>query len=205
MARVFAQLKETQGAMTRVFEILDAKPEICDSSDPMILSEIQGNIRFDHVQFAYDSRHEVLSSISFEIQAGERVALVGPTGAGKTTMINLLHRFYDPTAGTIFIDEHDLRTIQLESFYRQIALVPQETVLFGDTIFENIRYGRSEASEEEVYAASQGANAHEFIQALPDGYQTLVGEKGSQSFGRATTTDCHCSCVLKKCSNFNHG
>ena len=178
VARVFAQLKETQGAMTRVFEILDAKPEICDPPDPILLVDIQGNVRFDQVQFAYDSRQDVLSSVSFEIQPGERVAIVGPTGAGKTTLINLLHRFYDPTNGSIFVDGHDLRTVGLESLYGQIALVPQETILFGDTILENIRYGRSAASEEEVYAASEGANAHEFIQALPDGYQTLVGEKG---------------------------
>ncbi len=178
VARVFAQVKEMQGAMARVFEILDATPEVCDQPDPITLPEIQGHIRFDRVQFAYDSRQEVLASVSFEIGAGERVALVGPTGAGKTTIINLLHRFYDPTSGTIFVDDYDLRTVQLDSFYRQISLVPQETVLFGDTILENIRYGRSEASEEEVYAASQGANAHEFIGSLPDGYQTVVGEKG---------------------------
>ena len=178
VARVFAQVKETQGAMTRVFEILDAQPEISDSSDMTVLPKIQGHVQFDRVEFAYDPRHRVLSSVSFDIQPGERVAFVGPTGAGKTTVINLLHRFYDPTAGKICIDGYDLRSVQLDSFYRQIALVPQETVLFGDTILENIRYGRSEASNEEVYAASQGANAHEFILSLPDGYETLVGEKG---------------------------
>ena len=178
VARVFAQLKETQGAMTRVFEILDAQPEIFDDPEAKTLPEIQGHVWFDQVKFAYDPRQEVLDSVSFEIQAGERVAIVGPTGAGKTTIINLLHRFYDPTAGTVFIDGYDLRTVRVDSLYRQIALVPQETILFGDTILENIRYGRSDATEEEICAASQGANAHEFILSFPDGYQTLIGEKG---------------------------
>ncbi|WP_447969461.1 ABC transporter ATP-binding protein [Nitrospira sp. M1] len=178
VARVFAQLKESQGAMARVFEILDAQPEIYDVPEAITLPEVQGSIRFDQVRFAYDPRQEVLSSVTFEVQPGERVAVVGPTGAGKTTIINLLHRFYDPTAGAVFVDGYDLRAVRLDSFYRQIALVPQESILFGDTILENIRYGRSEASEEEVHAASQGAHAHEFILSLPDGYQTLVGEKG---------------------------
>lgn len=178
VARVFAQLKESQGAMARVFEILDAQPEIYDVPEAITLPEIQGCIRFEQVRFSYDPRQEVLSSVTFEVQPGERVAVVGPTGAGKTTIINLLHRFYDPTAGAVFVDGYDLRSVRLDSFYRQIALVPQENILFGDTILENIRYGRSEASEDEVYAASLGAHAHEFILSLPDGYQTLVGEKG---------------------------
>ena len=177
-ARLFAQIKETQGAMARVFEMLDAQPEIHDLPNAVDLPRIRGQIRFERVRFAYDPRHQVLSSVSFEVQAGERIALVGPTGSGKTTIVNLLHRFYDPTEGTIFIDGYDLKTLRLQTLYRQIALVPQETVLFGDTILENIRYGRSDATDEEVFKASDGANAHEFIQTLPDGYQTMVGEKG---------------------------
>jgi subfamily B ATP-binding cassette protein MsbA len=177
-ARLFAQIKETQGAMTRVFELLDSQPEIRNVPNASILSHIEGAIQFDRVGFAYDPRHPVLSSVSFTVQPGERIALVGPTGSGKTTIINLLHRFYDPTVGTVYIDGQDLRTLHLESYYSQIGLVPQETILFGDTIMENIRYGRAGASEKEVLGASEGANAHEFIQTLPDGYQTLVGEKG---------------------------
>ena len=177
-ARLFAQIKETQGAMTRVFELLDAQPEIRDLPDAIDLPRIQGHIQFESVGFAYDPRHQILSSVSFEAHAGGRIALVGPTGSGKTTIVNLLHRFYDPTEGAILIDGHDIRSLRLETLYKQIALVPQETVLFGDTILENIRYGRADATEEEVLQASEGANAHEFIQALPDGYQTLVGEKG---------------------------
>jgi subfamily B ATP-binding cassette protein MsbA len=177
-ARLFAQIKETQGAMTRVFEMLDSEPEIRNVPNASILSHLEGAIHFDQVGFAYDPRHPVLSSVSFTVQPGERIALVGPTGSGKTTIINLLHRFYDPTVGTVYIDGRDLRTLHLESYYSQIGLVPQETILFGDTIMENIRYGRAGASDAEVLVASEGANAHEFIQTLPDGYQTLVGEKG---------------------------
>ncbi len=177
-ARIFTQVKEVQGAMTRVFELLDTPLDIQDSPNAQVLHPIQGAVRFEGVQFAYDGREPVLESVSFSIEAGECVALVGPTGAGKTTIINLLHRFYDPTKGKVFIDGHDITSIQLDSLYHQLALVPQETHLFGGTINENIRYGCWNASEAEVRKASERANAHEFIQALPEGYETLLGEKG---------------------------
>lgn len=177
-ARIFSQVKEVQGAMTRVFELLDTPLEIQDSPNPKIIQSVKGRLQFDQVSFAYEGRSPVLESVSFSVEAGEMVALVGPTGAGKTTIINLLHRFYDPTGGRILIDGHDLRTLHLESFYRQLALVPQETVLFGGTIGDNVRYGRWEASEEAIMDACRRAHAHEFIQALPDGYQTVLGEKG---------------------------
>ncbi len=177
-ARLFSQIKEAQGAMQRVFEILDTQPEVTDHPQAVVLPPIQGHVKFSHVSFAYDPRQPVLSDLSFEIQPGELVALVGPTGAGKSTIANLLHRLYDPTEGRIFLDGLDLREVTLNSLYRQIALVPQETILFGETIFENIRYGRESASEEDVIQASQAANAHDFITALPDGYQTILGEKG---------------------------
>ena len=177
-ARLFSQVKEAQGAMHRVFEILDTKPEVTDHPQAVELPTVQGHVTFSHVSFAYDPRQPVLSDLSFEIQPGELVALVGPTGAGKTTIANLLHRFYDPTDGNIYLDGLDLRQVTLDSLYRQIALVPQETILFGETIFENIRYGRETASEADVIQASQAANAHDFIIGLPDGYQTILGEKG---------------------------
>ncbi len=177
-ARVFAQIKEAQGAMQRVFEILDTVPEIADASGAVELPPVQGRIRAEGLGFSYDPRQPVLTDVSFEAKPGEMIAIVGPTGSGKTTIINLLHRFYDPTAGRLTVDGHDLRQVRLDSLYRQIALVPQETILFGGTIRDNIRYGRESATEDEVVAASRAAHAHEFIVGFPDQYDTVVGEKG---------------------------
>jgi ATP-binding cassette, subfamily B, bacterial MsbA len=177
-ARVFAQIREAQGATQRVFEILDTGSEVSDSPTATTLSSVSGHIRAEHIGFAYDPRQPVLMDISFEAKPGELVAIVGPTGAGKTTVMNLLHRFYDPTEGHITIDGHDLRQVTMDSWYRQIALVPQETILFGGTILDNIRYGNEKASHEEVVAASRAAHAHDFIMSFPDQYQTIVGEKG---------------------------
>ena len=177
-ARLFAQIKEAQGATQRVFEILDTGAEVSDSPTATTLSPVSGHIRAEHIGFAYDLRQPVLMDVSFEAKPGELVAIVGPTGAGKTTMMNLLHRFYDPTEGHITIDGHELRHVTMDSWYRQIALVPQETILFGGTILDNIRYGDEKASQEEVVAASRAAHAHDFIMSFPDQYQTIVGEKG---------------------------
>ncbi len=177
-ARVFAQVREAQGATERVFEILDQRPEVSDSPEATVLTTVSGYIRVEHVSFAYDPRQPVLTDVSFEAKPGELVAIVGPTGAGKTTAINLIHRFYDPTEGRITIDGHDLRHVTLESWYRQIALVPQETILFGGTILDNIRYGNRDATEEAVQEASRAAHAHDFIMNFPDRYHTVVGEKG---------------------------
>ncbi|NOU09864.1 MAG: ABC transporter ATP-binding protein, partial [Nitrospira sp.] len=177
-ARIFTQLKEAQGAMQRVFEILDAQPEIADQPTAQSLSTVEGHVRVERVSFGYDPQHPVLFDLSFEAKPGELVAFVGPTGAGKTTMMNLLHRFYDPIEGRLTIDGKDLRDVTLESWYQQVALVPQETILFGGTILDNIRYGKRDADEAAVSEASKAAHAHDFILALPDGYQTLVGEKG---------------------------
>ena len=177
-ARVFAQIREAQGATQRVFEILDTRSEVSDSPTATTLSSVSGHIRAEHVGFAYDPRQPVLMDVSFEAKPGELVAIVGPTGAGKTTVMNLLHRFYDPTEGHITIDGQDLRQVTMDSWYRQIALVPQETILFGGTILDNIRYGDEKATQEEVMAASRAAHAHDFIMSFPDQYQTIVGEKG---------------------------
>jgi subfamily B ATP-binding cassette protein MsbA len=177
-ARVFAQIREAQGATQRVFEILDTRSEVSDSPTAVSLSSVSGHIQAEHISFAYDPRQPVLTDVSFEAKPGELVAIVGPTGAGKTTVMNLLHRFYDPTEGRITIDGQDLRQVTMESWYRQIALVPQETILFGGTILDNIRYGNREATEENVTAASRAAHAHDFIMSFPDRYQTIMGEKG---------------------------
>ena len=182
-ARVFAQIREAQGATQRVFEILDTRAEVSDSPTATTLSSISGHIRADHIGFAYDPRQPVLMDVSFEAKPGELIAIVGPTGAGKTTVMNLLHRFYDPTEGSITIDGQDLRHVTMDSWYRQIALVPQETILFGGTILDNIRYGNEKATQEEVVAASGAAHAHDFIMSFPDQYQTIVGEKGMNVSG----------------------
>ena len=177
-ARVFAQIREAQGATERVFEILDTQSDVGDAPNAVTLSNVFGHIKVEHVSFAYDPRQPVLTDLSFEALSGELIAIVGPTGAGKTTVMNLVHRFYDPTDGRITIDGQDLRRVTLESWYRQIALVPQETILFGGTILDNIRYGNRDAAEEAVQEASRAAHAHEFIMGFPDGYLTIVGEKG---------------------------
>jgi ATP-binding cassette, subfamily B, bacterial MsbA len=177
-ARIFSQVKEVQGAMTRVFELLDTPLEIRDSTDAYVMQSLRGDVDFDRVCFGYEGRAPILESVSFRINAGECVALVGPTGAGKTTIINLLHRFYDPTGGRILVDGFELASLHLDSYYRQLALVPQETVLFGGTIMDNIRYGRWDASEADIVEAGRRANADEFIRGLPDGYGTVLGEKG---------------------------
>jgi subfamily B ATP-binding cassette protein MsbA len=177
-ARVFAQIREAQGATARVFEILDTQPDLRDSPQAIALSPLSGAITAEHVSFFYDARRPVLTEVSFEVKPGELVAIVGPTGAGKTTVMNLIHRFYDPTEGRITVDGMDLRHVTLESWYGQVALVPQETILFGGTIFENIRYGNREATEDAVKKASRAAHAHDFIMSFPDRYQTVVGEKG---------------------------
>jgi ATP-binding cassette, subfamily B, bacterial MsbA len=177
-ARVFAQIREAQGATQRVFEILDTGSEVSDSPTATTLSSVSGHIQAEHIGFAYDTRHPVLMDVSFEAKPGELVAIVGPTGAGKTTVMNLLHRFYDPTEGHITIDGQDLRQVTMDSWYRQVGLVPQETILFGGTILDNIRYGDEKATQEEVVAASRAAHAHDFIMNFPDQYQTIVGEKG---------------------------
>ncbi len=177
-ARVFAQIREAQGATQRVFEILDTQAEVSDSPTATTMPPVSGHIRADHIGFAYDPRRLVLTDVSFEAKPGELIAIVGPTGSGKTTVMNLLHRFYDPTEGVITIDGRDLRHVTMDSWYRQIALVPQETILFGGTILDNIRYGNEKATQEEVVAASRAAHAHDFIMGFPDQYQTIVGEKG---------------------------
>ncbi len=177
-ARLFSSVKEAQGSLEHVFEILDTRSDVADAPGAVPLPAVQGHVSMRDVGFSYDGRTPVLSSINFAVQPGEAIALVGPSGSGKTTLINLIHRFYDPAAGAVMIDGRDLKSVTLASLYGQIALVPQETHLFGGTIRDNIRYGRIAAAEEDVIAAGRAANAHDFIMALPDGYDTQIGEKG---------------------------
>ena len=175
----------------RIFELLDEEPEIQDAPGAIVLEEITGDVMFDDVHFRYgDGDHpaesgipEVLHDVNFHMAPGELVALVGPSGAGKTSIANLLCRFYDPIHGRILVDGHDLRQVQVQSLRRHIAVVLQDTFLFNTTVRENLRYGKPDASEEEMFAAAQAAYAHEFIEHLPQGYDTEIGERGVKLSG----------------------
>jgi ATP-binding cassette, subfamily B, bacterial MsbA len=183
LSSLYGQFREAIGAVRRVFEILDTPPTVLDAPGARDLPAVQGAIAFDAVSFGYEPGLAVLHDVSLEIQRGEIVALVGPSGAGKSTLFNLIPRFYDPTRGMVRIDGHDLRAVTQHSLRAQIGLVPQETMLFGGTIRENIAYGRLDASEAQIVAAAQAANAHDFIMAAPQGYDTVVGERGLKLSG----------------------
>ena len=183
LSTLYAQLQEALGATRRVFELLEAAPDIEDAPDAVPLAAISGRVQFRDVDFAYDGNEPVLRGINLDVQPGEVVALVGHSGAGKTTLVNLIPRFYDPVRGSIEIDGHDLRHVTLASLREQIGIVPQETLLFGGTVRENIAYGKLDATDEEIVAAAVAANAHDFIRQLPEGYDTKVGERGVKLSG----------------------
>jgi subfamily B ATP-binding cassette protein MsbA len=180
---LYAQLRAAIGGVQRVFEILDTKPSVQDQPGASDLPPVSGQISFENVSFTYDGEAPVLQNVCLEVKAGEILALVGPSGAGKSTIFNLIPRFYDPTSGAIRIDGQDLRAVTQLSLREQIGIVPQETILFGGTIRENIRYGRLDATEEELIAAAKAANAHDFIMDFPQKYDTLVGERGMNLSG----------------------
>jgi subfamily B ATP-binding cassette protein MsbA len=181
---MYGQLQAALGATERVFELLDVHADIAEAPDARTMAPIAGHVAFCDVSFDYDPRQPVLHQVALEARPGKVVALVGPSGAGKTTLVNLIPRFYDPTAGQITIDGHDLRQVTLRSLRDQIGIVPQETLLFSDTVAANIRYGKLDASQAEIEAAARAANAHDFISnELPDGYDTQVGERGIKLSG----------------------
>jgi len=183
LGALYAQLRAAVGGVQRVFEILDAKPSVKDAPGAAALQACEGRITFQNVSFDYEEDVPVLREVSLDIRAGEILALVGPSGAGKSTILNLIPRFYDPTGGSIRIDGHDIRSITQDSLRAQLAIVPQETILFGGAIRENILYGRLDASEADMIAAATAANAHDFIMGFPKQYETVVGERGTRLSG----------------------
>ncbi|WP_374689059.1 ABC transporter ATP-binding protein [Promineifilum sp.] len=172
-------LAATAGASaSRVFEIMDLPAEVVDRQDAIALPEARGDVKFEHVSFAYRDRLHVLADIDFRARPGERIALIGPTGSGKSTITNLIPRFYDVSSGRVLVDDYDVRDLQLKSLRSHIGMVLQEPFLFTQTVAENIAYGRPGADREDVVAAAEAAHAHEFILELQDGYETRVGERG---------------------------
>ena len=180
---VVASIAQASASAERIFEILDMESEIAENPAAQPLQEVRGGVRFDAVTFSYSRTGKVLDDVSFEVRPGERVALIGGTGSGKSSIISLIPRFYDPTGGTISIDGTDIRTVTLKSLRDHIGIVFQDTVLFAATIRENIAFGQPDASLEEVENAARVAHAHEFIMALPQGYDSRVGEQGTSLSG----------------------
>ena len=177
LANMYNSIQAALAGAERVFEVIDTIPEISNAPDAYPLDTLHGNVRFEHVNFSYLPDKPVIKDMSFEAKAGQIVALVGPTGAGKTTLINLLSRFYEIDGGGISIDEKDIRQIRKEDLRKKLGIVLQDTFLFSDTVMDNIRYGKLEASDEEVMRAASMADADHFIRQLPDGYQTALSER----------------------------
>lgn len=189
-------IQRSFGAAERVFEILDEEPDIKDGPDSMAMGRAQGILDFDRVSFCYNEEM-VLKDVSLSVRKGEVVAFVGPSGGGKTTLVSLIPRFYDVTSGSVLIDGIDIRKLKLKSLMEQIAMVDQETFLFNDTIANNIRYGKPDATLEEVYAAAQAAFAHDFITEMPAGYETCIGDRGVRLSGGQRQRICIARAILK--------
>ena len=178
LSRVYAAIQKAMAAADRVFEVMDLDEKITDVPGAKPLPPIQGQVEFKDITFSYKEGQPALQHISLKAEPGQMIALVGPSGSGKSTIANLIPRFYDVDSGTIAIDGHDIRQVTADSLREQIGLVPQETMLFSTTVMENIRYGRLDATDEEVVEAARAANAEEFIMDLPEGYDTELGERG---------------------------
>jgi ATP-binding cassette subfamily B protein len=181
---IISLMAQAAASAQRIFEILDAKSDVTDKAGAIELPQIEGHVEFKDVTFRYFGGSDpVLSNVTFEAKAGQTIALLGGTGSGKTTIINLIPRFYDASEGSILIDGHDVRDVTLDSLRSQIGIVLQETNLFSGTIRDNIAFGRTDATDEEVFSAAKAAAAHDFIMTFPQGYDTPVGERGTTLSG----------------------
>ena len=178
LSRIYGRMQKAMAAVDRIFNVLDLTEAVNDKADALTLPDVKGNVTFENVTFSYDDIHNALEKVSLEVTPGQMIAFVGPSGAGKSTIANLIPRFYDVSAGSIKIDGLDIRDVTVKSLREQIGIVPQETTLFSTTVLENIRYGRLDATDDEVIAASKAANCHDFITALPESYKTQIGERG---------------------------
>jgi ATP-binding cassette subfamily B protein len=179
LSQFYTQAQSALAGAERIFKLLDEPSQLQDAAAAIALPPIQGEVRFEQVTFGYNPAQPVLKEVSLWAQPGQMIALVGPTGAGKSTIINLILRFYDVTAGAVKVDGIDVRSVTQASLRRQIGLVLQDNILFSGTVAENIAFGRPQASQAEIEAAAQVANVHEFIIQLPQGYATLLGERGA--------------------------
>ncbi len=183
LARLNVTIQTAMASIDRIFEFLDINPQIKDAPSAITLSKARGDLQFEKVSFSYQPGEPILQDISFQVRKGEKVAIVGPSGVGKTTIMNLICRFYDPSSGVIRLDGMDIRKVKLSSLRRQIGVVSQETFLFNTSIRENLRYGNMKATDEEIIEAAQRANIHDFISNLPEGYETQVGDRGVRLSG----------------------
>ena len=183
LSRIYGNIQKAMAAAERVFSVLDEKTDIVEKDNATELKAVIGKVDFKAVTFKYNENEVILKDINLEVKAGQMVAIVGPSGAGKTTIVNLLPRFYDPVAGNIYIDDVNIADVTLASLREKIGIVPQETVLFNGSIYDNILYGDLTATTEEVMAAAKAANAHDFIMQMADQYQTQIGERGSKLSG----------------------
>jgi len=198
---VYREIRQSLTDMENLFTLWEEKPNLTDSEIALQKTK-EASIRFENVSFDYDARRTIIQDISFEVPNGKKVALVGPTGAGKSTISRLLFRFYDPKEGAVYVNNQNIKDISQQSLRKMIGVVPQDTVLFNDTIYYNISYGNPEASEEQIYEAAKSADIHNFVLSLPDGYQTIVGERGLKLSGGEKQRVAIARAILKNPSIF---